>query len=355
MSDFFQIYDYNKKHKDQYGKVLFWNVSDNKWYLDKAHTKIAKYQEDLSMPQILQTRNDPLYPSTRDADPSTLGIQPFTESNYKPQTWTSKDGMQQYGTTSEGTWIGINFDETNPDHGFAQNWNIETSKWEINGKPSSYQMEPPPILKYEKPKTVNPPTPPTNKTYTNVSGFIKTKKTYVGGSSKPIKEYPKEIKSLPKSYDVLFNSLEYQAIDDALIEKMELSLIQAGDDLLTDFNYESIDYLPDYEIQVKDQSGNYLPIDFSLSDFDDMNTNKEEDEVSHKAEILSSLKAELQEIFGSNKFIRKSKYFGKISAETNKSAYKFSVGVSSGNTIDFRYVLKQEYQNYEINIEFDEI
>jgi len=357
----FEIYDYNKKHKDQYGKVLFWNVSDNKWYLDKAHTKIAKYQEDLSMPYLLETRNNPLYPSTLDADPSTLGIQPFTESNYKPQHWTSKNGMQSYTTTSEGNWIGINFDETNPDHGYAQNWNIETSRWEINGKPLTYQMQPPPMLKYEKPKTVNPPKPPQSSPSITSGSEHRPKsgttRTYSGSTkSKITPGRDKVIKEKPAQYDLLFNSLAYMNTLESLTEEIGMDLIASGDDLLTNFNYMSVDYLPDFDVQTKDKYNDYVDAVDLLKQTEIYDTEANKTIGSSLADpilldnVIDDLIEELKNNLQGKTFSQTIKYFGTI-----KTPDGFNSGFSKGSKVDFRYPLSKKYDKYDIVIDFNPI
>lgn len=179
--------------------------------------------------------------------------------------------------------------------------------------------------------------------------------TTYSGPRKPKKEPQPIIKEIPSQYDLLFNSLSYMSVGEAEIEKMSMDLIFAGDDLLTDFNYKSIDYLPDFEVQTTNKYNDYVNASSVLnqtevSDSGILANNKAGiREPNLSDQIISELVSHLQETFENQPFSKITNYFGSMNGDS------FVPGVSKGQYIDFYYKLPEEYAKYDITIDFNPI
>lgn len=181
-----------------------------------------------------------------------------------------------------------------------------------------------------------------------------TSTTY-SGPTKPTKTMPAAIKEIPSQYDLLFNSLNYMSVGEAEIEKISMDLIFAGDDLLTDFDYRSIDYLPDFEISTKNKYGDYVDVLDVFKNNDNLNELKANSEFSIKDpvhldgkidELISELKSNLENQTSPLAL----KHFG-----TETAAKGFLPYVSKGDYLDFSYNLDDKYNNYTITIDFNPI
>ena len=185
----------------------------------------------------------------------------------------------------------------------------------------------------------------------------KTTTTYTG--VKKTKDLTTPKPKLRSEYDLLFNSLDYQTSYDAEIKEMAMDLIFAGDDLLDNFNYESIDYLPDYDIDVQTKQGYFnayseykkqsagVEIEKIESDEETQNViSGSGDDIQLANELISELEAK---IGSSVKTLDLLKIFGSFDA----SDKQFKVGLSNGMTVDFYYPLDSKYDNLAVEIHFD--
>lgn len=214
-----------------------------------------------------------------------------------------------------------------------------------------YAYEPPTSTPKVTPNT-SPKVPPVKTSPAMKAGV----QSVISNSTKPKPVPVTPPKEIPSQYDLLFNSLNYLSVNEAEIEKMSMDLIFSGDDILTDFNYRSIDYLPDFEIEVKDKYGDFVD---ASSIFDQTETNdttittiyrgKVDKTVKTLDPIMDSLHKLLKDNLQNQPYSKVSKYLGTI----NKSG--FSPGISRGQTVDFYFLLPKKYHKYEINLDFNPI
>jgi len=350
MSFSFKLYDYNEAHGDQYGKQVSFDYQTNKWMIG---SNVAKYQ--LPLPRLFTLVDNLMYlenkkvivtttPPTTTKDPDG-----FVDS---VKTFVSKDKKQRYSKAEKSNWQGMDRDETHPEVNLEQSWNPKELQWETNGSPSTYQMAPPPGFKL---KDTSPQVPitPTVKTSPAPKAGVQS---VISNSTKPKPVPVTPPKEIPSQYDLLFNSLNYLSVNEAEIEKMSMDLIFSGDDILTDFNYRSIDYLPDFEIEVKDKYGDFVD---ASSIFDQTEKNdttittiyrgKVDKTVKTLDPIMDSLHKLLKDSLQNQPYAKVSKYLGTV----NKSG--FSPGISRGQTVDFYFLLPKKYHKYEIKLDFNPI
>ena len=272
---------------------------------------------------------------------------------YKTETWNSKDGLQQYNKTTKGNWQGIDWDETHPEANLEQSWNTKKSEWQTNGNRSEYQMAPPPGFKAKDPSITKPPTPPPLPPLPKPpkAGTVTT----YSGPTKSSKVAVPSVKEIPSQYDLLFNSLNYMSVGEAEIEKLSMDLIFAGDDLLTDFDYRSIDYLPDFEIETTNKYGDFVDVRSVYSNpAEPLPPKPPPAATSNLAEpkdlnkTIDALITEMQKNLENQSFAKVSKYFG-----VNNTKTGFNTGYSKGDKIDFRYTLTEQFWHYDITIDFN--
>ena len=184
-----------------------------------------------------------------------------------------------------------------------------------------------------------------------------TKVTY-SGSTKP-KITPgrdKAIKEVPAQYDLLFNSLAYMSTIESVIEEISLDLIASGDDLLTNFNYKSIDYLPDFEVQTTDKYNDYVDAIDVLKQTEIYDTEANKTISASLADpilldnIIDQLIEELKNNLQGRTFSQTVKYFGTLTSSNG-----FNSGFSKAGKVDFRYPLSKKYDKYNITIDFNPI
>jgi hypothetical protein len=177
-----------------------------------------------------------------------------------------------------------------------------------------------------------------------------------GGTS-----FPKAQTAKQPDADLIFNSPDYKATYEEVIREMSLSLIMAGDDIISKYNYESIDSIPDIDIEIKIAGGEYLNakevidkglggellqslIDGSIS--------------SDQAEAANRLLLYLEKLIGETSSVAsRLRYYGRLSpGNSNFIPGKTREGESGA--IDFYITVPDEYQipgADEIRIRFDAI
>lgn len=74
----------------------------------------------------------------------------------------------------------------------------------------------------------------------------------------PSTKFPSAKTTTPSSDDLIFHSPDYQTTFSAAVEDISMSLIRAGDHIISNFDYQSIDSVPDINVQIKYQDAVYL-------------------------------------------------------------------------------------------------
>lgn len=168
------------------------------------------------------------------------------------------------------------------------------------------------------------------------------------------KKPPKAVmKKVAQDYDLLFNALEYTKTYEQEIQRLSMELVEAGDDLLTSYNYESIDFLPDVDIEVKTASGEYKNTADVFQQTDQsqyLETVVDQGESSEDIELANRLVTYLeQKISTSVAFNTLLDYYGSINNN------KFTGGVPTENKVDFYIELPEEFDDLDVEIRFDRI
>ena len=162
------------------------------------------------------------------------------------------------------------------------------------------------------------------------------------------------MKKIGQDYDLLFNALEYTKTYEDEIQRITMGLIASGDDLLTNYNYESIDFLPDIDIEVKTQSGEYVNskniFEFKeVSDFIESST--DESQASEDIQLVNDLITYIEDNIGQN--VSYSSLIDKYgSFKTDNLFYK---QVPRGKEFDFFIEIPERYKDLDIEIHFDVI
>lgn len=281
--------------------------------------------------------------------------------NRKGWGWSS-DVPRPYGGINEGESSSEPFLVNNLSEAVKRSGNNRSSFKPLAGQPGLYVTKNKLghdnyyFTKFSEQSQAAPktPTPPFK--------ITKPKVTYKGlGPIKPVNNVnrPKPAPKVRSEYDLLFNTLDYAVTYDAELQQMAMDLIFAGDDLLDNFNYQSLDYLPDYEIEVKTELGDYelassvLKNQGLLPEVVKAPVNSPPTTVNQPnpdVEFLNKLTIQLQKaISKGTAYSKLIKYFGNLNGE------EFVGGVSQGGTLDFIYEIPEEFKNLEIRIHFDPI
>ena len=229
----------------------------------------------------------------------------------------------------------------------------------VPGKPGLYQDQSwagtPFVFVLEKPRTkVNQPsTVASTASIVPKIPFVLPKPEPWGGPKSIRPEQPVK-KKIPQEYDLLFNTLDYTRNYSEEIEKLTMELISAGDDLLTDYTYESIDFLPDVDIEVKTQSGEYVNArsifqqteksEYLQSIIDDSESSEEIDIAN---ELITYIESKISTRVA---FAERLKYYGSID-----DSGRFKKGVPTQNKVDFYLELPEKFRDLDIEIRFDRI
>ena len=229
----------------------------------------------------------------------------------------------------------------------------------VPGKPGLYQDQSwagtPFVFVLEKPRTKanQPSTVASTASIVPKIPFVLPKPEPWGGPKSIRPEQPVK-KKIPQEYDLLFNTLDYTRNYSEEIEKLTMELISAGDDLLTDYTYESIDFLPDVDIEVKTQSGEYVnsrsifqqseKSEYLQSIIDDSESSEEIDIAN---ELITYIESKISTRVEFSKLLE---YFGSI--EPNGS---FKKGKPTENKVDFYLELPEKFRDLDIEIRFDRI
>lgn len=160
--------------------------------------------------------------------------------------------------------------------------------------------------------------------------------------------------------DLIFNSADYQSTYEEAIKEISLALIKSGDDIISTYNYESIDSLPDYDIEIKIAGGEYLNakevIEKGLlgGDFQSLlDDSTSSEEVEQATKLLEYLEGKIGVAASYSDILT---YFGSFNADN----VTFNSGVKKRNAdspdIDFYIEIPDDYQIpgvNEIKIRFD--
>lgn len=278
------------------------------------------------------------------------------------------ESLNKSGMHSTGTIYNKNNSFNYISGGTAENPHISSSmadaqKWAgghqlkaVPGKPGLYQdqsLSPASfVFVLEKPRT-KVTEPSTVATVPPKIPFVLPKPPPWGGPKSIRPEQPVK-KKIPQEYDLLFNTLDYTRSYSEEIEKLSMELISAGDDLLTNYTYESIDFLPDVDIEVKTQSGEYVnsrsifqqteKSEYLESIIDDSETSEEIDIAN---ELITYIESKISTRVEFSKLLE---YFGSI--EPNGS---FKKGKPTENKVDFYLELPEKFRDLDIEIRFDRI
>jgi hypothetical protein len=176
---------------------------------------------------------------------------------------------------------------------------------------------------------------------------------------KYIKPKKEVMKKVAQDYDLLFNSLEYTKTYQDEIDRLSMQLVEAGDDLLTNYTYESIDFLPDVDIEVKTSTGEYKNSADVFQQTDQsqyLETVIDESEASEDIQLANKLISYLEDKIGiNNQFKDLLEYYGSIGGNTISSG-SFKKGVPTENKVDFYIELPEEFDDLgEVEIRFDRI
>lgn len=180
---------------------------------------------------------------------------------------------------------------------------------------------------------------------------------YVGG----VQPFPKARTTTKPDDDLIFNSPDYQTTYEEVLKEISLSIIDSGDDIISNFSYESIDSLPDVDIEIKISDGEYLNakdvIDKGLGG-ERLQSVLDNSESSEEIEIANKILYYLEGLIGQEAtYGTKIKYFGKF----NPTGTEFSAGVlgtSGSTTLDFYVELPDEYEIPNVNsirVRFDPV
>ena len=213
------------------------------------------------------------------------------------------------------------------------------------------------VIQKTKPAPSGKPVVGSNPTSTyNLSPVKPTVEPFVGTKT----FFPKAKEVKPPKDDLIFNSADYQSTYEEAITQMSLALIASGDDIISNYTYESIDSLPDYDIEIMISGGEYLNarevIEKGLLGGDflaliDGSTSSEETEKANK--LLEYLEEKIGIAVSYSELL---KYFGSFNADN----VTFNSGVrkrsSDSPDADFYIEIPDEYQIAgvnEIRIRFD--
>jgi hypothetical protein len=172
--------------------------------------------------------------------------------------------------------------------------------------------------------------------------------------------FPKSKPSKPPKDDLIFNSADYQSTYEEAITQMSLALIASGDDIISNYSYESIDSLPDYDVEIEISGGEYLNareviekglLGGEFQSLIDDSTSSEELEKANK--LLEYLEGKIGIDVSYSEIL---KYFGSFNADN----VTFNSGVrkktSDSPDADFYIEIPDEYQIAgvnEVRIRFD--
>lgn len=168
------------------------------------------------------------------------------------------------------------------------------------------------------------------------------------------KKPPKEVmKKVAQDYDLLFNSLEYTKTYQDEIDRLSMQLVELGDDLLTNYTYESIDFLPDVDIEVKTSTGEYKNAADVFSQTDQsqfLETVIDESEASDDIQLANKLVTYLEsQISTSAELLTILKHYGSIKGS------QFTAATPTENKVDFYIELSDEYDELDVEIRFDRL
>jgi hypothetical protein len=258
-----------------------------------------------------------------------------------PYGSAANPGVHQTMQEAERAMTFHNLKEVAP--GLYQEQSLQNGYVFILSKPSkkvpknNHMPSPTPSPTPYTPPVINPPT-------IDPWGSVKRKKP-----EKPV------MKKVAQDYDLLFNALEYLTTYESEIEKLTMELVNSGDDILTNYNYESIDFLPDVDIEVRTVNGEYVN---SISEFiqtersEFINSIVDESESSEDIQLVNELISYIEDRIGvGTPYGEIINYFGKYDNSTNK----FKKSTPRGSVLDFFMEIPEKFQDLDVEIRFDVI
>jgi hypothetical protein len=164
--------------------------------------------------------------------------------------------------------------------------------------------------------------------------------------------------SVDKQLDLIFNTVDYQTTYQSEIAEINLALIKSGDDIISNYNYESVDSLPDIDIEIR-VDGDYLNsadiieaglLDGSIESTIDLS----ESDVDYN--LANEILLELERLIGdSSTETKKFTYFGSF----DNSRVNFVAGsIKDDGNLDFNVELSDDYSIpgvNEITIRFEQV
>lgn len=238
----------------------------------------------------------------------------------------------------------------------AQKWAGGHQLKEVPGKPGLYQdqsLAPASfVFVLEKPRTKVTEVSTTAPVVPKIASVLQKPPPW--GGPKTIRPAQPVKKKVPQEYDLLFNTLDYTKTYEQEIQKISMELISAGDDLLTNYTYESIDFLPDVDIEVKTQSGEYVNAktifeqteksEFIESIVDNSQTSEEIDIAN---ELITYIESKISTRVEFSKLLES---YGSLDTSGN-----FSKGKPTESKVDFYLELPEKFRDLDIEIRFDRI
>lgn len=239
------------------------------------------------------------------------------------------------------------------DHGREGNAKLPTGMYRDTAQNRYYL-----VLDNKQKTSKNPPVIGSGPTTSYKLDTIKPETDPFTGDKTPV---PKARTTKKPDDDLIFNSPDYQSTYEEVIKQISLSIIESGDDIISNFSYESIDSLPDVDIEIKIANGEYLNardvIDKGLGG-EILQSVLDNSESSEEIEVVNKILYYLEGLIGEEAtYGTRIKYFGKF----DPTGTEFTAGVlgtSGATTLDFYIELPEEYEIPNVNsirVRFDPI
>jgi len=164
--------------------------------------------------------------------------------------------------------------------------------------------------------------------------------------------------AVDKQLDLIFNTNDYQVTYQSEIAEINLALIKSGDDIISNYTYESVDALPDVDVEIR-IDGDYINakdvIEKGLLDGNiESTTDLSEADIDYN--LANEILLELERLVGeASTESAKFNYFGYFD---NSKVNFISKTVKDDGSIDFNVELSDDYNipgANEIIIRFEQV